>query len=510
MLVVGLVLTGALAWSSASIHARNEDRLLNLQLRQAASVVSAAIPTIQIPLTSAAALAEATGGDAHQFHQYMASFVTGSGPFASAELWRVSESESTLVAAEGAASEIPPPTPAQRTFLASAQRSRVLAVKSSLNQARPHIDYASSIAGSPWVVYAEANLPKGRKLKVTRNSAFSQLNYVIYLGHSTAAADIIGASVGPLPPGGDQAKVSVPFGDNAITLVAAPNQELGGSLLARLWWIVAVVGTVLSAAAALMTGFLVRRRRQAERLARENRRMYSEQRSIAEVLQHALLPAVIPPFPGVETAVRYVTGRTGTDVGGDWYDVIPLDANSFVFVLGDVSGRGVEAATIMARLHFAIRAYAVQGDSPATILDKLGLLLDLERDASFATVLCGLVDVAAHSITLVNAGHPPLLVLNGSAGHFVTTPVGPPVGVRATTRYRAETIEVPRGATVLAFTDGLIERRGEIIDAGLERLRDLTVERPTNLDGLLTKVLTESMESGYDDDTAILAVRWTS
>lgn len=118
--------------------------------------------------------------------------------------------------------------------------------------------------------------------------------------------------------------------------------------------------------------------------------------------------------------------------------------------------------------------------------------------------------MAAHSITLVNAGHPPLLVLNGSAGHFVTTPVGPPVGVRATTRYRARTIEVPRGATVLAFTDGLIERRGEIIDIGLERLRDLTAERPTDLDGLLTKILTESMESGYDDDTAILAVRWTS
>ena len=237
--------------------------------------------------------------------------------------------------------------------------------------------------------------------------------------------------------------------------------------------------------------------------------MYSEQRSISEVLQHALLPAFLPPVAGVETAVRYVAGGKG-DVGGDWYDVIPLDADSFVFVLGDVSGRGVEAATIMARMHFAIRAYAVQGDSPAEILDKLGLLLDLERDASFATVLCGRVDVAAHSITLVNAGHPPLFLLNGATGHFVTTPVGPPVGVRATTRYQAHTFAVPRGATVLAFTDGLVERRGEIIDVGLDRLRALTVERPSDLDGLLTRVLTGSMESGYDDDTAILAVRWTN
>src|ERR1019366_6133118 len=195
-------------------------------------------------------------------------------------------------------------------------------------------------------------------------------------------------------------------------------------------------------------------------------------------------------------------------VGGDWYDIIPIDDGHFIFVLGDVSGRGVVAATIMARLHFAIRAYAIQGDSPASILGKLGRLLSIESDKSFATILCAVVDVAGHGITLVHAGHPPLLLLNGKTGDFIRSTVFPPVGVQESTDYQAEHFDVPAGATIVAFTDGLIERRGETIDTGLERLRALTVENSLALDDLLTKILTESTEAEYHDDTAILAVRW--
>ena len=177
-------------------------------------------------------------------------------------------------------------------------------------------------------------------------------------------------------------------------------------------------------------------------------------------------------------------------------------------MLGDVSGRGVEAATIMARLHFAIRAYAIQGDAPAEILGKLGRFLDIDQDQSFATILCALVDVPRHSVPLVNAGHPPLLLLNGKTGDFVRTTVFPPVGVDRTTVYEATDFVVPGEATIVAFTDGLIERRDESIDTGLERLRTLTTEGPLGLDDLLTKILTESSSAEYHDDTAILAVRW--
>ncbi|HEY7948722.1 MAG TPA: PP2C family protein-serine/threonine phosphatase [Acidimicrobiales bacterium] len=510
VLLAGLVLTAALAWATATIQDHNESRLLNLELRQAASVVAVAIPSIQLPLASASSLASATNGDPAQFRNYIGSFVGGTGPFASASLWRVGNGAPTMVALVGGAPELAT-TPTQLTAaLSQARRAPTLEVLNLLGRPRPAIGYASAslLPPGPWVVYAERVLAPNRKLTVTKNSAFSQLNYAIYLGRSTAQTDLLGASPGFLSTRGDKATQTVAFGSSAITLVATPNTNLGGTLLARLTWIVALAGVVLSVMAGLLADYLVRRRRQAEWLAAENRRMYSEQRSIAEILQHALLPQTVPEIAGVETAMRYVAGGDGADVGGDWYDVIPVDDDHFIFVLGDVSGRGVEAATIMARLHFAIRAYAVQGDGPAAIMGKLGKLLSIENDRSFATVLCAVVDVAGHGITLVNAGHPPLLMLNGKSGDFIRTTIFPPVGIDASTDYRAEHFEVPAGATVVAFTDGLVERRGETIDAGLERLRTLTLEHPLALDDLLTKILTESSGAEYHDDRAILAVRW--
>ena len=512
VLLAGLVLTGTLAWVTVSIHDHNEDRLLTLELHQAASVVSAAVPSIQIPLSSAAELAAATNGNPLQFRDYMATYVGGKGPFASASLWRVGSGGPTTVVIVGSTPELTTIPGAAATLFSQARRSTPLAVLNLLGQRRPGIGYAAvpGSSSSPWVVYAERILPTDRKLNVTRNSAFSQLNYAIYLGRSATPSNLLEASATEFPLRGQQATVVVPFGNSAITVVATPNGELGGGLLASLPLIVALAGALLSIIAVVLADYLVRRRRQAEWLASENRRMYSEQRSIAEVLQHALLPQVLPEIAGVETAIRYVAGGEGTDVGGDWYDVIVVDDTHFIFVLGDVSGRGVEAATIMARLHFAIRAYAVQGDAPDEILGKLGRLLSIERDKCFATILCACVDVAGHSITLVNAGHPPLLLLNGRTGQFVRTTVFSPVGIEDPTPYQAVNVAVPERATIVAFTDGLIERRGETIDSGLERLRTLATEGPLGLDELLTKILTESTTAGYHDDRAILAVRWKS
>jgi hypothetical protein len=509
--LAGLVLTGTLAWVSFTIHDHNEDRLLHLQLRQAGSVVAEAIPSIQLPLTSAAALAEATNGDPGQFQSYVTPFVGGSGPFVSASLWRVAGTTATQVALVGTSPSLSQTPGRLQTFLSDSRREPgTLAVMSLLDRSPASIAYAAptAVPTDPWVVLAERALPANRKLNVTKNSAFSQLNYAIYLGTKTTAENLLGTSVARLPLSGRTATVSVPFGSSAITLVATPNEELGGTLLARLPWIVGAAGIILSLLAGVVADYLVRRRRQAEWLASENRRMYSEQRSIAAVLQHALLPQVLPEVDGVETAIRYVAGGEGADVGGDWYDIIPIDDNHFVFVLGDVSGRGVEAATIMARLHFAIRAYAIAGDSPVGILTKLGRLLSIEGDRCFATILCGLADVSGHTITLVNAGHPPLLLLNGRTAEFIRTTIFPPIGVQEASDYVAEHVTVPPGGTIVAFTDGLVERRGETIDTGLERLRALSTENHLPLDDLLTKILTESAVAGYHDDTAILAVRW--
>ncbi|MGO9341764.1 MAG: PP2C family protein-serine/threonine phosphatase [Acidimicrobiales bacterium] len=509
VLVVLLVLTAALAWGASDINQRNENRLLKLELRQAASVVAAAVPTIQIPLVSATQLADATNGNAGSFQKYMGEFVGTTGEFVFASLWRSQGGAPTMVTSVGTAPTTPATPATIDNFLLSAPRSNPFAVLNLLSGAQPSIAYAAAAGpSSRWVVFAERLIPKGRRLSVTKNSAFSQLNYALYLGSSSRPADLLGASSGGIPAGANSATDTVPFGNTSITLVATPSGELGGTLLARLALIVALGGAFFAVIGGIVTEYLVRRRTQAERLASENRRMYTEQRSIAEVLQHALLPRDLPQIAGIETAARYVSGRVGTEVGGDWYDVIPVDGNRFVCVVGDVSGHGVEAATLMARLHFAIRAFAAQGDSPAAIVNKLGPLVSLERDGSFATVVCGAVDVAARSITLVNAGHPPVLLLNGSEKRFVETTVSPPVGITDSTDYQSTTFSVPPHCTILTFTDGLVERRGEVIDVGHERLRSLVPDVPLSLDDLLDKLVGGMRDERYSDDVAILAVRW--
>jgi hypothetical protein len=509
VVVVLLVLTTAVAWGASEIHQRNENRLLKLELTQAASVVSATVPSIQIPLVSAAQLADATSGSVPSFQKYMGEFVGTTDEFVFASLWRTSAGGQTIVTSVGAETTTPVTSGTIQRFLLSAPSASPFAVLNLLSGAQPSIAYAAAAGpASPWVVFAERAVPKGRTLNVTKNSAFSQLNYALYLGPSSRPADLLGASPGEIQGSANSATVTVPFGNSSITLVATPNGELGGTLLARLPLIVALGGAFLALVGGIVTEYLVRRRTQAEWLASENRRMYTEQRSIAEVLQHALLPRDLPQIAGIETAARYVSGRPGTDVGGDWYDVIPIDADRFVFVVGDVSGHGVEAATLMARLHFAIRAFAAQGDPPASIVSKLAPLLNLERDGSFATVLCGVVDVTDRSITLVNAGHPPVLLVNGPEKRFVETTVFPPVGIADSTDYRSTTFSVPPHSTILTFTDGLVERRGEVIDVGHERLRSLVPDIPLSLDDLLDKLVGGMREERYSDDVAILALRW--
>jgi Stage II sporulation protein E (SpoIIE) len=513
VLLILLAITFGLTWGTESIHNHNESRLLKLELNQAASVLASAIPSIETPLTTAVDLASVDNGDPSQFVRYLS---TSGSLFRSASLWKVTPGlPPQQVASYGDINKAAVPVGGVEKFIAGINTSNPPAVTViNLLGARPRtIGYAAANKPSKtspvvWVVFGNTvwstiTIPPG-------TSTFAQLRYAIFLGKSTSPADILAKSPGSVGPGSQTTSIGV--ANSAITMNAAADGELGGSLLARLPWIIGIAGSVLAIIAAIITEYLVRRRRQAEWFASENRRMYREQRSIAEILQHALLPAALPQLPGVESAARYQAGREGTDVGGDWYDVIPLDESKFIFVVGDVSGHGVMAATIMARLHFAIRAYAAEGDSPEVILRKLGRLLSLDRDKSFATILCGIVNVEEHTLTLVNAGHLPPLLMNGKGdgGDYVRTAVYPPVGVMEATDYESVTLTVPAKATILAFTDGLVERRGEIIDAGLDRLKTITAGDPAVLDDLLSKVLIGMKDGGYEDDMAILAMRWNN
>jgi serine phosphatase RsbU (regulator of sigma subunit) len=217
----------------------------------------------------------------------------------------------------------------------------------------------------------------------------------------------------------------------------------------------------------------------------------------------------VPEIDGVESAARYLAGVVDIDVGGDWYDVIPTGVDRCVFFVGDVSGRGLQAATTMASLRYAIRAYTAQGDDVATVLVKLGALLDIEADQQFATVLAGEIDVSRHSVTVVSAGHFMPLVVRDGVADFIVGPAAPPVGVAPLIQLTSITFDVPPHATLIAFTDGLIERKNdESIDTGLERLRSAAIGQTESLTDLVDRLVNELITADAPDDTVILAIRW--
>jgi len=194
-----------------------------------------------------------------------------------------------------------------RLFFARATGTQRLNVTAVSAAAGPGLGYEFSTPGAQhgYAAYAESLLPKDRRSALQSNTAFSDLNYALYLGRSRRSSNLLVTSVRRLPISGRQASDVVPFGNSEFTLVVTPNGSLGGGFFASLPWIIAVFGLLLAAAAALMTDRLARRRQQAEqlagvlnRVASENRQMYTEQRSIAQTLQHALLPETLPELDG--------------------------------------------------------------------------------------------------------------------------------------------------------------------------------------------------------------------
>lgn len=246
----------------------------------------------------------------------------------------------------------------------------------------------------------------------------------------------------------------------------------------------------------------------AERVATAvQRRELELERATARVLQRSLIPTALPDCPGVELASRYVTAERG-GVGGDWYDVIVLEHGVLWITVGDVVGHGLEASVVMGRLRSTLRAYALEASEPEDVLERTDRKLQHFEPDGFATVLCGRAEAPYDTIRLASAGHllPALIGPGASHAAPVEIPVGLPLGVASgVTRVGAD-VALPPGALLVAFTDGLVERAGEPIDAGLARLcAALRLEDPEAACSRLMEALVD--DEAPRDDIAVLALR---
>jgi serine phosphatase RsbU (regulator of sigma subunit) len=502
---VVLALAIGLAWLASVVNARNSERLLHQQVVQVSTLLTTQLAIIQTQMSDAGQVAVATGGQPGPFTRFANATVAA--PGMSLSLWRVGGDRPERLAVHGPDPQLPPGGPA--SFFSTLKPNGQLAVAGIIQKPEPRLAYALMPPGDTTglVVYAET--PLSRRVSVQAGDAFGGLDLAAYLG-SRPVADQLIQTTAPLPIRGDTATVEVPFANTSFTVVAASRTGLTGSLSAALPWIVLGVGGALALAVGATVETLSRRRAVAEGLAADNQRLYQEQRGIARTLQHALLPEV-PHVDRVELAARYVAGADELEVGGDWYDVITRPSGSCVFVVGDVSGQGLRAATTMAALRFAVRAYLAQDDDIATVLTRLRDLLDITVDHQFATVLLGELDPATGVVRLVSAGHFAPLLLSEGRAEMLECPVAPPVGVATSAAPAVAERRVSGPATLLAFTDGAVERRGEIIDTGLERLRSTAAAAggqplPTVLDRLMDATTAD----GARDDTVIIGLRWTT
>jgi serine phosphatase RsbU (regulator of sigma subunit)/anti-sigma regulatory factor (Ser/Thr protein kinase) len=245
-------------------------------------------------------------------------------------------------------------------------------------------------------------------------------------------------------------------------------------------------------------------------LAIDHARVYEREHRIAETLQRSLLPERLPRLPGLVVAARYLPAAEEAEVGGDWYDVLAVPGGAVGLVMGDVAGKGLAAASMVGRLRSALRAYALEGHAPARVLEQLNRLIWTEADESqMATLIYVVVDPAESEVCWVNAGHPPPLLVNGGAApRYLEGGSSVPLGVLPFPEFREVTMPMDPGGTVVLYTDGLVERPGEHIDAGLGRLATVLRNAPIELEHLCDHVLRELVPAGgAPDDVALLTLR---
>ncbi|WP_030793133.1 SpoIIE family protein phosphatase [Streptomyces sp. NRRL S-920] len=238
---------------------------------------------------------------------------------------------------------------------------------------------------------------------------------------------------------------------------------------------------------------------------------YEQEKDLAQGLQQAMLPRTIPGVPGAEIAVRYRSAALGRDIGGDWYDVIPLPGGRVGAVIGDVQGHDTHAAAVMGQLRIVLRAYATEGHTPATVMARAsGFLHELDTER-FATCLYAEADLSTGVVQFVRAGHiDPLLQLADGSCRRVPVDGGLPLGLSAEfgrLDYPVTTLELDPGQTLLLCTDGLVEVPGADLDDGMQALSELAATGPRDLSKLADRLCGIVDGRGGDDDAALLLLR---
>jgi CheY-like chemotaxis protein len=250
---------------------------------------------------------------------------------------------------------------------------------------------------------------------------------------------------------------------------------------------------------------VLRQLSQAVAAAVEAQRSYDEEHRIAVTLQRSLLQSELPAVPGLDLAMRYEPAGTQTEVGGDFYELTMLDGRLLV-AIGDVAGHSLHAATVMAEVRHAVRAYAVEGHSPATVLELVNRFMRRVLPNDSATLCLLTLDPVTGRVRLASAGHLPPLLRTDERVSFVEAR-GPLLGLTAPRPPELEFV-LPPGGTLVLYTDGLVERRDDDIDVGLAALARAAATVDDDLDAFCDRLVGQLAGAVQQaDDIAVVALR---
>ncbi len=240
--------------------------------------------------------------------------------------------------------------------------------------------------------------------------------------------------------------------------------------------------------------------------------LYQREARVADALQRSMLPKHPPQLPGVEVAYRYLPGNPTAQVGGDWFDAIPLPGSRVALVVGDVMGHGVHSAATMGQLRTAVRTLAALDPPPDQVLRHLDQLFDdtvgQSEEQSMATCIYCVYDPVARRCAIANAGHvPPVLVHPDGRTELIPVPAGVPLGV-GNVAFQTVEVAAPDGGLIALCTDGLVESRDRDLSEGLTTLRETLSSSKESPDDLCEKVLRALHTDEREDDVALLIARF--
>ncbi|HEX3900900.1 MAG TPA: PP2C family protein-serine/threonine phosphatase [Mycobacteriales bacterium] len=515
VLVLVLALTALGTWTVRNVVHNQENQLLSERSNEVGLVLKEAVDSLSSELHTVGGVLQATNSSPAAFRRASAALVAASKGNDSVALLQRSVNGFRVQLADGDAfavgEQIAGPIAVTLSRAAAVGDVLPTQVMGAGQDRTLGLALGPPAAPAGTVLYLQAALGTLGPPRAADTAPFNELRVVLYGTPTPIASQALVTTTSDIPLTGDVRTVPVAAGAASWSLQVSAAHPLVGATAANAQWLALAGGVALALLLALVVEVESRRRRSALDLYRNEHRL-------AEGLQRSLLPA-LPVVTGLELAARYLPGATGQQVGGDWYDVFELDGGYVGFVIGDVLGHDIDAAVLMSRVQTALRAHALVGEQPAAVLDRLDQLVQSLQTDRLVTVFYGLLEPADadgnRRLVFANAGHPPPLLhdpRNGTREIDEAESILLGVPVLLTEPRSQKSISLPPDATLVFYTDGLIEVPGLSLTDLIAKLRETTTAavRDASAAQVCERLVAKIHPTARRDDVAILVVQLPS